>query len=285
MAIITNCPLGEINGSIGPNTFFMSGNKQIVRKKVTPKNPNNTCQASARYSLKQIASRFNSLDYTSRQEFNVFALTNYFCAKSGGIPPYTGYQSFVGTKNLALQNFNNKLSSEGYTDPVIGWESLVPFHDFVDWTLPLFPASNELYLFTGGIGYLGLGDLRLYATPRLEMDTQLGVGELYSDTSVLMSNEGAYCGFSFYLSNPLKAQGEKPKQFYRKHLGYTGIVSLPGTSLNKFHGLNLRVDLSSAVNKCRFGFRAGQWFLVSVFIYSNSGFGNFFTSIYCQVQI
>jgi len=283
MAIITNCPLGDISGSIGPNTFYKIGAKQIVRRRVQPSNPNTICQVGARSSLKSVAARWQDLPLITKNAFFDWGLNSFISPKTNQPPPHNGYQTWIGLKNLSKQNYDNINPTQGWTNISSAWESFVGISNKVDWTVPGNYITPYILNSVGDPILFDSMTLGISSTPELTLDLLLPNGENYANDSVLYSKEGLLYNFSFYLSNCLRSDGEKPKQYYRKHLGCTGNVSLPGTSLNGFHLLNIKMDLSLAVNRCRFTLRPLQWYYCTVVVTTPNGTGYWYFAQYINI--
>jgi hypothetical protein len=133
MAIIKNCPIGDIHGSIGGITFYGATGKQKARMRTSPNVHVSDNLFKSQLILSEVSKSWSSLPALYKAQWLTYA-TTYFHARSGKLfSSSTGYDAFCSINKILS-------SSHDCVVPLTYQFSLGSVHSIVP--LPVGPFTS-----------------------------------------------------------------------------------------------------------------------------------------------
>jgi len=224
MARVLGNPFGELRGKVGGIVFSRNRAGQFTRGYVKPAQANSVAQANARLNFGDASQQYSALTSFNKIQWQTFANAVYNPLRKTNIGQYNSQQAYIGIKQSAKMSQEKIITT--VFEPLGGGAAHV--YTGIDFTTsqnaPAFTVVGTV-TGTGTAGPIPMftSNIVLPATGNMSFDLNFGttgVGKLAGD---FVDSNGKAFAVGFYLSEPLKFNGQSAKNKYFMFIGNTPI--------------------------------------------------------------
>ena len=272
MATTKGTLLENTRGRIGPVVFSANGSRGYVKLYKKPTNPNSLAQQNQRNRFRTMSGGFNVLSQAIQQSWADFANNVFNPLRKTNKGQYSAIMGFKGTK-LIIQAANDRAVPVSVTfdagTPSVTLTSLAVSMPSI---APSVSVRPDIYdTATGNYPYKISGCALSQAGVVLASVEFDGAPAAGITGTAIKDENGLKQGFSIYISDTVKAIGQKPRNFYNQNLGFTGIIqtTTPTTATHK--KINLIMNCAGLIpNFKRFPI-TGQVVVMTVCVVGENG--------------
>lgn len=251
MAINTDNPFGTISGSIGGMTFTQTKGRSVIRKKVTPTNPNSTAQVITKRNLGGNSKNWKNQSPSDQSDWSNFASTNFSPLKKSNVGQYSGYNAFVSCLNM-YKNQYLKFQRYQIVFPFLGNTYVIYEHatPVLLGPVPLNTVVPEFKSPIAGGAVLSIDDIGIDTNGYLLFSCFWGLGNPrpLAITPFRDGNDMDF-GIIFFMSSGYSSPGGIPKSKYKYCLGTTSYI--PYTVLNQNSCTQFNIEMDFRLNKAK----------------------------------
>jgi len=287
MAIVLNNPFGEMSGAFVGGVFVQRSQQQIYKARRHPFRSKSINNINSKNTFRGSGNTWSVFEEANRDAWNTFAYESYRPLRNFRPLLYSGWNAFKGfsvaahTANekigggvweaypVVAGNFaNSSFFSQPYNPPNENIQSSVADQSFNEYPLKIDEDYFEL---------TKIGEFRL----RLIYDGMGGANYDYIQLQDVFGNEFNFC---FYLSNPLRAEGEIVGNKFYRNVYSSGVLNWVNDGCLNSSGVQCEGDFNTNLQRWSTTLQVGQWYLLTVVAIGDTGSVCQCDSKYIQVQ-
>jgi hypothetical protein len=264
MARVIAFTVGELRGKLNGNVYSRNGAGAFVRALVIPNQPNSLAQVAARQVIRGISGYWENLGNVERAGWSMFAKSAFNPFKKTNTGQYSGKQAHTSIYTGSI-NFNAMKRS--FTATMIPTGACTPVLTDIATPIPI-PVSTvrpNIKSVEDNVYTISIGALQVSGNGEIECSlmfdgcppTGQTFGPFYDERQVSF-------GFSFYLSEGKKFEGQRVANQFRYHIGTTGIIDDINSTPLPGNGVKVVTDVAAAIPTYKNYVYNNQWSLFTV---------------------
>lgn len=272
MAKTKNSILDGIRGRVGPLSFSVNKGGNYVKLRKKSVNPKTAAQVAQQNRFRNNAGGWNPLTQAIKQAWNTFATQTYNPLRRINKGQYSGVSAFKAIKG-AIQNFNDKgISFSGTFDSGTPSFTLTTLSCQMPANAPIATVRPDIYDSAGVFypisflsGALASSGAFSISCGFIDVPSAGLTGANWKDENSLK------IGFQVYISESIKAVGNRAQNPFNQCIGSTGIIGSSTPTLATHKGFQLAGNCSAFIPKFKKFPLTGNVVLMTVIVISENG--------------